>query len=189
MALRDALDNFRSWTDGLSGRERRLLGIMAAVFVTLLVVLPMVFAISRISKVESDNQAIIEVLQDIRRSEPRLDRQRAERRAIEALYNRKAPSLGGFLEERAQQHGVTGLGITDQPNLDLGEYSRRSVRVSLPVVELRPLIEMLADIENSAYPISIEQIQMTGGRMRTGYSVKLAVTAYDRETSLASDSP
>jgi len=77
--------------------------------------------------------------------------------------------------------GVTGLGITDQPKLDIGAYSRRSVRVSLPVVELRPLIEMLADIENSSYPVSIERIQMTGGRMRTGYTVKLAVNAYDRE--------
>ena len=93
-----------------------------------------------------------------------------------------ADALGGFLEERAQQYGVTGLGITDQPNLDMGEYSRRSVRVSLPVVELRPLIEMLADIENSSYPVAIERIQMTGGRMRTGYTVNLGVNAYDRET-------
>ncbi len=65
----------------------------------------------------------------------------------------------------------------------MGDYSRRSVRVSLPVVELRPLIEMLADIENSWSPVSIERIQMTGGRMRTGYTVKLAVNAYDREAS------
>jgi len=49
------------------------------------------------------------------------------------------------------------------------------------VVELRPLIEMLADIENSSYPVAIERIQMTGGRMRTGYTVKLGVNAYDRE--------
>ncbi len=90
--------------------------------------------------------------------------------------------MGGFLEERAQQYGITGLGINDQPELDIGEYSRRSVRVSLPVVELRPLIEMLADIKNSPYPISLERIQMTGGRMRTGYTVQLAVNAYDRES-------
>jgi hypothetical protein len=107
--------------------------------------------------------------------------QKAERRAIERLYSRKAPSLGGFLEERAQQYGVTGLGITDQPKLEIGDYTRRSVRVSLPMVEVRPLIEMLADIENSSYPVAIEQIQMTGGRMRTGYTVKLAINAYDRE--------
>jgi hypothetical protein len=104
---------------------------------------------------------------------------------VQRLYNRKAPTLGGFLEERAQQYGITGLGISDQPQLDIGAYRRRSVRVSLPVVELRPLIEMLADIENSSYPISIERIQMTGGRMRTGYTVKLAVSAYDREASAA----
>ena len=43
------------------------------------------------------------------------------------------------------------------------------------------LIEMLADFESSPYPVSIERIQMTGVRMRTGYTVKLAVNAYDRE--------
>ncbi|MBW1907747.1 MAG: hypothetical protein JRJ24_21165, partial [Deltaproteobacteria bacterium] len=50
-----------------------------------------------------------------------------------------------------------------------------------------PLIEMLADIKNSPYPISLERIQMTGGRMRTGYTVKLAVNAYDRESPSAAE--
>ena len=187
VAVADALDNVRNWADALSDRERRLLSIMAVVFAAIIVVLPMYVAISSISDIETENAEITQVLQDIRRSEPRLQQQKADRRAVERLYTRKAPSLGGFLEERAQQYGVTGLGITDQPNLDIGAYSRRSVRVSLPVVELRPLIEMLADIENSSYPVSIERIQMTGGRMRTGYTVKLAVNAYDREAPSAAE--
>lgn len=181
MALADAVDNVRSWLDSLSNRERRLLGIMGVVFLALLVLVPFYAAISSISDIESENAEIARVLQDIHRSEPRLLKQKAERRAVERLYNRKAPSLGGFLEERAQQYGVTGLSVTDQPKLDMGGYTRRSVRASLPMVEIRPLIEMLADIENSSYPVAIEQIQMTGGRMRTGYTVKLAINAYDRE--------
>jgi hypothetical protein len=181
VAFGDALDNLRNWADTLSDRERRLLGTMAAIFVVIVIVLPMYIGISSISDIEEENTEIAQVLQDIRRSEPRLQQQKADRRAVERLYNRKAPSLGGFLEERALQYGVTGLGVTDQPKLDIGAYSRRSVRVSLPAVELRPLIEMLADIENSSYPVSIEGIQMTGGRMRTGYTVKLVVNAYDRE--------
>jgi hypothetical protein len=156
---------------------------MSVVAGIILILVPMYVGISSISDIETENAEVTQVLQDIQRSEPRLRKQKAELRAIDELYNRKAPSLGGFLEERAQQYGVTGLGITDQPKLDMGRYSRRSVRVSLPVVELRPLIEMLADIENSSYPVSIERIQMTGGRLRTGYTVKLAVNAYDREDS------
>ncbi len=187
MAFRDGLNNVRNWANALSDRERRLLSTMAIVFAAIVIVLPMYVGVSSISGVETENTEIAQVLQDIRRSEPRLQQQKADRRAVEHLYNRKAPSLGGFLEERAQQYGVTGLGVTDQPKLDMGDYSRRSVRVSLPVVELRPLIEMLADIENSSYPISIEHIQMTGGRRRTGYTVKLAVNAYDREGPSAAE--
>lgn len=181
MALNDALDDVRRWADSLSNRERRLLGLMGVVFALLVIVVPIYAAVSAISDVESENQEIVRLLQDIHRSEPRLLQQKAERRAVQRLYSRKTPSLGGFLEERAQQYGITGLSITDQPKLDMGGYSRRSVRVSLPMVEVRPLIEMLADIENSSYPVAIEQIQMIGGRMRTGYTVKLAINAYDRE--------
>ena len=188
MAFEDALDNVRSWAARLSDRERRLLVLMAAVFVVMVIVLPIYVGVSSISDIEAENEEIAQLLQDIRRSEPRLQRRKAEARAIERLYNRKAPSLGGFLEERALEYGVTGLGVTDQPKLDMGGYSRRSVRVSLPVVELRPLIEMLADIENSSYPVAIERIQMTGGRMRTGYTVKLAVNAYDREGATGGES-
>lgn len=187
MAFGDAVDNVRSWADALNRRERRLLAIMALVFMAIVVALPMYLAIASISDIETENEEIAMVLQDIKRSEPRLRQQKADKRAIDKLYSRKAPSLGGFLEERAQQYGVSGLGITDQPELDMGEYSRRSVRVSLPVVELRPLIEMLADIKNSSYPVSIERIQMTGGRMRTGYTVKLGVSAYDREGLAAAE--
>jgi hypothetical protein len=187
VALRDSLDNVRNWAAALSDRERRLLTTLALVFLSIGVVLPMYVVVASISDIETENEEIAQVLQDIRRSEPRLQQQKAERLAVERLYNRKAPALGGFLEERAQQYGVTGLGITDQPKLEIGGYSRRSVRVSLPVVELRPLIEMLADIENSSYPVSIEGIQMTGGRMRTGYTVKLAVNAYDREGPITSE--
>jgi hypothetical protein len=187
VAVGDALDNVRNWAKALSDRERRLLSTMAVVFVAIAVVLPMYIAISSISDIETENVEIAQVLQDIRRSEPRLRQEKADRIAVQRLYNRKAPSLGGFLEERAQLYGVTGLGISDQPKLNIGAYSRRSVRVSLPVIELRPLIEMLAEIENSSYPISIERIQMTGGRMRTGYTVKLAVNAYDREDPAAAE--
>ena len=94
MALGDAFDNVRSWADALSDRERRLLSIMAVVFAVIVVMLPMYLGISSISGIEAENSAIAQVLQDIRRSEPRLRQEKAERSAVERLYNRKAPSLG-----------------------------------------------------------------------------------------------
>jgi len=181
MAFGDAFDNVRGWFDTLNERERRLLAALSSVFALLVVLVPMYLMLSSIGDLETENQEINAVLQDIYRAEGRLEQEKAARRAMERLYNRKTPSLGGFLEESAQQYGVSGLSITDQPKLDMGGYTRRSVRVSLPRVELRPLIEMLADIKNSSYPVAIERIQLDGGRLRTNYNAKLAVNAYDRE--------
>ena len=48
MAFTDAFDNLRSWADGLSERERRLLGAMAVVFLAIVVVLPMYVGIASI---------------------------------------------------------------------------------------------------------------------------------------------
>lgn len=182
MAFGDAFDNIRGWFDTLNERERRLLALMGSVFAVVLIVVPMYTMLATISDIETENADINEVLRDIYRSEGRLERQKGARLAVDRLYNRKAPSLGGFLEESAQQYGVSGLSITDQPKLDMGGYTRRSVRVSLPTVELRPLIDMLADIENSSYPVAIERIQLDGGRRRKSYNAKLTVSAYDRES-------
>ena len=181
MAFGDAFDNVRAWFDTLNERERRLLALMGSVFGVIVVVVPMYLLLASISDIETENGDINAVLQDIHRAENRLEQEKAARKAVERLYNRKAPALGGFLEESAQQFGVSGLSITDQPKLDMGEYARRSVRVSLPRVELRPLIEMLGDIKNSSYPVAIERIQLDGGRLRTNYNAKLAVNAYDRQ--------
>ncbi|MEM7433881.1 MAG: type II secretion system protein GspM [Myxococcota bacterium] len=189
MAFGDAFDNVRGWFDTLNQRERRLLGLMGTVLAALVFIVPMYLLVSSIGDIENENAAINGVLQDIQRAEEQLQQRKASRRAMDRLYSRKAPSLGGFLEESAQQFGVSGLSITDQPNVDLqdGEYTRRSVRVSLPRVDLRPLIDMLADIKNSSYPVSIERIQLDGGRRRETYNAKLAVDAYDRASADAGD--
>jgi len=162
MAFGDAFDNIQGWFDTLNQRERRLLALMGSVFVIMAVVVPMYLMLATISDIETENTDINRVLNDIYRSQGRLEQQKAARRAVDRLYNRKTPSLGGFLEESAQEYGVSGLSITDQPKLDMGHYSRRSVRISLPNVELRPVIDMLADIKNSSYPVAIERIQLDG---------------------------
>jgi len=181
MAFGDAFDNIQGWFDTLNQRERRLLALMGSVFAVMAVVVPMYLMVATISDIETENTDINGVLKDIHRSEVRLEQQKAARRAVDHLYDRKTPSLGGFLEESAQEYGVSGLSITDQPKLDMGNYSRRSVRISLPNVELRPVIDMLADIKNSAYPVAIERIQLDGRRRSKSYSAKLTVNAYDRE--------
>ncbi len=183
MALADVVDNVRDTLDDLNPRERRLLVAMAAVFAVLVTILPFYLVLSKVGSMEQENEDIVAVLQDIARARDRLQAARAEQQAVDRLYSRKAPALGSFLEERASEKGVEGLDVTDQPELTMGAYSRRSVRVSMSRVQLRPFIEMLAEIKNSRYPVAIAAIQLDGARRGGDHSARITVNAYDSATA------
>lgn len=183
MALADVVDNVRGAVEDLNPRERRLLLAMAVTFAVLLTVLPFYLVLSSVSSMEEENDEIVAVLQDIARARDRLQAARAEQQAVERLYNTRAPALGSFLEERASEKGLQGLDVTDQPELVIGAYSRRSVRASMSRVQLKPFIEMLADIKNSRYPIAIAAIQIDGGRRGADHNVRFTVSAYDSATA------
>lgn len=184
MALDDAVDNLRGAVEDLNPRERRLLVAMGITFLALLVALPFYVVLSSVADMEDENEEIVLVMQDISRATNRLNAERAERQAMERLYTTKAPPLGSFLEERAQEKGLEGLDITDQPEVALGRYTRRSVRASLSRVQLRPLLEMLAEVKNSRFPIAITTIQIDGVRRSGDHNARITVHAYDEESAV-----
>ncbi len=180
MALGDVFDNIRGTIDNLNERERRLLLAMGSVAFVLFTIVPLYVLNASISNIEEENAEIVQVMRDIGKARARLDVAKREREAIAQRFTSEGEPLGSLLEEHASQKGLEGLDVNDQPKLQMGEYVRRSVRASLPRVQLKPFIEMLADIKNSNHPVALEKIQIDGARSSGERSVRFTVNAYDR---------
>jgi len=179
-AIQDALDN-------LNERERKLVGVLGAVVVVIVVVLPFYLMTAAISDIETENQQIADVLRDIQRARSTLAQREAEREAAAARYRTKAPPLGSFIEARAGDEELTLREVTDQPEQVIGSFRRRHVRASLPNVNLRPAIKMLTNIENSRFPVALERVQIEHFRSGDSYNVQLGVIAYERREEEAAD--
>ena len=169
----------RSW-QGLNERERRLVGLMGLTLVGLVIFGIFYMSQSAVSDVESENQALETALADIGRARTRLLARAAERDVAERRYATKAPPLGSFVEANARDNELTLREVVDQPSEVSGRYTRRAVNVQLPNVNLRPIVDLMAAIENSPYPVAIEQIHVEHFQAGDQYNVKLGVVAYDR---------
>jgi len=174
--------------EALNDRERKLLALMGAVFAVLLIALPLFLVGSAVAETEQRNDEIREVLRDIRRAGPTLEARRAERELAMSRYRQKAPPLGSFLEQKAREQSLTLREVNDAPEVTLGDYTRRQVRVTLPQVQLLPVVKMLTSIENSGLPVTVDRIQIEHFREgQDNYNVQLGVSAYDRNTPLPDD--
>lgn len=174
------LDGARRMYDNLNDREKKLVMLLGGVVVLLVVVLPLYLLSSSIGAMEDRNRDIASVLRDISRARPMLREREMERQAAEQRYEEPAPPLGSFVEAKAAEQGLTIREVNDQPEKDLGEgFKRRHTRVTMPDVSIKEVIDMMAAIENSPYPVAIERIQVEHFGER--YNVQLGVVAYDKK--------
>lgn len=174
----------RSW-QGLNERERRLVALMGLTLVGFVVFGVFYLSQNAVSEVEAENDQLETALADIGRARARLQERAAERDAAERRYATKAPALGSFVEATAHDNQLTLREVVDQPAEVSGRYTRRAVNVQLPNVNLRPIVDLMAAIENSPYPVAIEQIQVEHFQAGDQYNVKLGVVAYDRAAAAA----
>lgn len=178
------LEPARNAWQNLTDRERRLASILAGVFGVLLVIIPLVIAIQASSAIADENEQIEAVLADIDRSRDILKERTQARQAAQMRYAKRAPDLSAFLEEQGQLVGLTVARTQPQPDAEIGGFLRRSVRVDLPNVPLRPSIELMVAVENSQYPVAIEEIQISHPQLgEDRFNLRLSVVAFDRQST------
>ena len=167
----------RRWTDRLTDRERRMLGLLGAVMAASVVLLPVLWLQGAVDDLRREGEQMRQVLRELRRSRARLVRRQAELRALQERYRRRAPPLGSFVEAKAREHGLRITEVADQPDKELDGYRRRHTRVTLPNVDIAAFVRMVAAIKNSPYPVAIERIQIDHYGER--FNAQLGVYAYD----------
>jgi general secretion pathway protein M len=172
-------DSLRESWEKLSDRERRMLSIMGAIVVAMIAFVTVWTTSAALAEVEEERDAIRKVLRDLDRASPLLAKRAAERKAIDARYANRAPALAAYVEGKAKEEGLEVRQVVEEPEKSVGVYKRHSVRVSFSGVSLRPLMHLLANLDDERGPLAIERLQIEHYAAGDSFKVDIGVASYD----------
>ncbi len=173
------LDGLRESWEKLTDRERKMLSIMGAVVGAMITFVIVWTTTTSLAEVEDERDAIRSVLADIDRAGAVLDKREAERRAIEQRFLNRAPALAAYVEGKAKEEGLEVRQVVEDPEKVTGGCRRQSVRVSFAGVSLRPIMHLLASIDDERSPIAVERILIEHYSQGDSYKVDLGVASYE----------
>lgn len=179
------LESLRDYWEKLSDRERRMLSIMGGVALLLITFALVWTTSSAVAEVKEERDDIRRVLADIERAHDVLEKRQAERAAIEARYQIKAPPLAAYLEGKAKEQGLEVRQVSEEPEKQISGYRRQSVRASLTGISLRPFMHLLVAIEDEPSPLAIERIVIEHYAPGDSYKVDVGVAAFDAPSKKA----
>jgi len=185
--MNNLIERLRASWYNLNDRERRMLSVLGGVVLVLLLLLPPLMLSLSNSELQTENEELRSVLDELSRKRGHLMQLAAERKTAEARYLNKTPPLGSFMEAKAKEQGITLQEVTDQPEKTVGRYQRRSVTVSLPQTGLTPVIQLMSSIVSSGHPVAIQQIQLDHYQPGDQYNVKLGILTYDKLAGASDD--
>lgn len=184
--LTATFDRVRLTWDNFNERERRLLSAMLGVFAVGTFALFVYLAQRGNTELEEESAALRSALSMIASQRDRLQQIATERQAAAERYKQTAPPLGSLLEATARTQAITLREVNEEPEKVSGNFKRRGVRASLPGVALTPVMKLMADIDQSEFPVAIEYLQIEHyASGQDNYTVQLGVVAYDRQSAKA----
>lgn len=167
----------------LDPRERRLLGVFAVVFATLLVLAVPVFAATMVGSRRSANDELRSAIEQIQSQRAAIQRATADKQAVQQRYATPAPPLAGQLESWAQELGLEIPESQDRPVVPHGKlYEQRATKIVLRKTGMLKLAKFLEKMKQSPYPISVDQMNLRKrGTEPDSFDVDMIVSAYDRK--------
>jgi general secretion pathway protein M len=168
---------------GLEERERRLLGILVAMVVGAVLLLPPVALYALVHSRRSEVEEIRAAIQAIEDERETVERAKAGKGAIEQRYARPAPPLAAFLARLASEAGVEIPESQDRQAVPHGKrFEERTTKITLRKVGLLKLVKFLEKIEQAGHPVRISQFDIRKrGSEPDSYDVDLIVSAFDRK--------
>lgn len=174
----------RERIDKLEPRERKLLGLLGAVFGAMLLFLAPMLLQSTVDEKRDENAALRDAIVAVKDGRATVRERTARREAILARYANKAPALAGLLEKAAREQGLEIPESQDRPEIPHGKnYVERSTVVRLRKTTMLQLAKMLETLEQQNMPLSIGRlnIRKRGGE-HDSYDVEIGLSAFDRIT-------
>lgn len=180
---------FERW--GLNPREQRVASIAIYVLGTFLVLAVPVGLSMLVSARKAENDAMRETLALVNGARAKIKSSQERKATIVSRYAKKAPQLGGFLEQKASAAGCQESDSVDRPDVNHGKsYVERQTTIHLKNGGLGPIARFLESLEKSEYPIAVTRLNI---RKRAGENdsygpVEIGVSAYDRNVTTSTSS-
>jgi general secretion pathway protein M len=167
----------------LEPRERRLLGILGAVFgVMVFLAVPIAIA-ATVHGQASENEALREAISAIEDSREQVQKIKAAREVVTQRYANPAPPLAAFLSRIAGEVGVEIPESQDRQAVPHGKrFTERSTKITLRKVGMYKLVKLLERIETSGHPVALASLNIHKRASEPdSFDVDMVVSAFDRK--------
>ncbi len=181
---------FERW--GLNPREQRVATIAVFVLAGLLLLAVPVGLSSLVSSRQADNDELKEALAQVNGARAKIRERQERKSSIVTRYAKKAPQLGGFLEQNASATKVQIAESSDRPDVNHGkQYVERHTVIRLKNTGMGPIANFLEAIEKSEYPVAVTRlnIRKRAGEPDSYGPVEIGVSAFDRNAPASSPAP
>ena len=167
----------------LEPRERRLLGIMGAVFGFMVFLAVPIGIAATVHSQASTNDALREAIASIEDAREAVEKVKAQRDAVTQRYAQPAPPLASFLSKVAGEAQLDIPESQDRQAVPHGKrYSERSTKITLRKTGMLKLVRLMEKIETSGHPVAISSLDI---RKRASepdsFDVDMIVSAFDRK--------
>lgn len=175
MTLRDRFD-------ALAPREKRLLGVLAAVAGVLVLAAIPIGVMTLLGDAEATHVELLDAIERIEAEGEGVRERQAERDAILRRYETPVAALPGFLDKAAQAAGITIPESKEPSPVAHGKkFEERFTSLSLRKVGLLALVKFMEKVSGTAEPISITKLNIRKrGAEPDAYDVQMTVSAYHR---------
>ena len=186
------IQDLRERFERMEPREQKLLGIMGAIFTTVLVlIIPIVLAATASSR-KKDNEAMRDAMSAISAARAQLEQQDLVRQKILGRYARQAPPLAGFLEQTASAHTIEIPESQDRPPIPHASkrYEERSTKIELQKVGMKNLSLFFEALDNSGFPVRISSLSIRKRAPDTdSWDASVTLSAFDRKEAPKAKTP
>jgi general secretion pathway protein M len=181
---------FERW--GLNPREQRVASIAVYVLAAILLLAVPVGLSSLVSSRRADNEELKEALAAVNGARAKIRERQERKSSIAHRYQKKAPHLGGFLEQHASASKLQIQDSVDRPDVQHGkQYTERHTVIHLKNSGMGPIARYLEALEKSEYPVAITRlnIRKRAGEPDSYGPIEIGVSAYDRNAPVTTATP
>lgn len=185
-----AIAIFERW--GLNPREQRVATVALFVLAGVLLLAVPVGLASLVSSRRADNEELKETLAAVNGARAKIRERQDKKKSIVNRYQKKAPPLGGFLEQNASSAKLQVSDSTDRPDVNHGkQYVERHTVIHLKNSGMGPVARFLESLEKSEYPVAVTRlnIRKRAGEPDSYGPIEIGVSAYDRNATTSSTAP